>query len=279
MYKRIISRLDIKNGILVKGISLEGLRKLGDPIFFSKKYYNDNVDEIHFQDVVATLYGRDILFNIIEKNSRKIFVNVSVGGGIKNENDIDNLLRLGCDKVVINSEAVRNPNFLDIAVKKYGSSTICLAVETIKINNNYEVMIDTGREKTGLKLFDWVQKAQDIGVGEINVTEITSEGRGKGFNIQLYKELRNLIKVQLVAHGGAGSIKNLVDLFKISDVDAVSIASMFHYHYLSEVDTKDFDSKDGSKVYAKNFNNVEKEGYSIKKLKEELSKNGIKIRI
>ena len=154
MYKRIISRLDIKNGILVKGISLEGLRKLGDPIFFSKKYYNDNVDEIHFQDVVATLYGRDILFNIIEKNSRKIFVNVSVGGGIKNENDIDNLLRLGCDKVVINSEAVRNPNFLDIAVKKYGSSTICLAVETIKINNNYEVMIDTGREKTGLKLFD-----------------------------------------------------------------------------------------------------------------------------
>ena len=140
-------------------------------------------------------------------------------------------------------------------------------------------MIDTGREKTGLKLFDWVQKAQDIGVGEINVTEITSEGRGKGFNIQLYKELRNLIKVQLVAHGGAGSIKNLFDLFKISDVDAVSIASMFHYHYLSEVDKKDFDSKDGSKVYAKNFNNVEKEGYSIKKLKEELSKNGIKIRI
>ena len=160
MYKRIISRLDIKNGILVKGIGLEGLRNLGDPEPFLRTYYNQKIDEIHFQDVVASLYGRDVLFNIIERISKKIFVNVSVGGGIKDEYEVDKLLRLGVDKVVINSAAVRNPSLLEKLVKIYGSSTISVSIETAKIDKNYEIFIETGREKTNLELFRWIDKVQ-----------------------------------------------------------------------------------------------------------------------
>ena len=154
LYKRIISRLDVKNGILVKGINLEGLRNLGDPEHFSKIYYNQKIDEIHFQDIVASLYNRDVLFKIIEKISKKIFVNVSVGGGIRNINEVDKLLRIGADKVVINTAAVKNPKFLKKLVDVYGSSTISVAIETAKIENKYEVFIETGREKTGIELLN-----------------------------------------------------------------------------------------------------------------------------
>ena len=155
LYKRPISRLDIKNGILVKGINLE-LRNLGDPEYFSKKYYDENIDEIHFQDVVASLYNRKVLFDILERNSKNVFVNVSAGGGIKNLNDVDKLLRLGVDKVVINSEAVRNPKLLKDLVQMYGSSTI--SAETAKISDYYEVLIETGRERTGLDLLNGLIK-------------------------------------------------------------------------------------------------------------------------
>ena len=232
MYKRIISRLDIKNGILVKGISLEGLRNLGDPEYFSKVYYDQNIDEIHFQDVVATLYNRNVLFQIVERNSKKIFVNVSVGGGIKSEEEVDKLLRIGVDKVVINSAAVKNPEFLKKLVMRYGSSTISVNVETAKINEKYEILIETGRERTGLELYDWIDQLQNLRVGEIIVTEIPTEGRNKGFNINLFKDLRKRVETQLVAHGGAGPLDNIVKLFKYCDVDAISIASLFHYHYL-----------------------------------------------
>ena len=190
MLKRIISRLDVKNGILVKGINLEGLRNLGDPNYFAKKYYDDLIDEIHFQDIVASLYDRDSLSKIVEKNSKSIFVNVSVGGGIRTIKDADKLLRIGVDKIAINSEGVRNPNFLRELVKIYGSSTISVNIETIKTTNFYEVMIETGREKTGVDLFKWIEKLQDIGVGEIIITKINDEGKQNGFDVDFYKTMR-----------------------------------------------------------------------------------------
>ena len=179
MYKRIISRLDVKNGTLVKGINLEGLRNLGDPEHFSKIYYDQKIDEIHFQDIVASLYDRDVLFNIIEKISKKIFGNVSVGGGIRSLDEVDKLLRIGVDKIAINSAAVRKPKFLEQLVNIYGSSKISVNVETAKINNKYEIFIETGREKTGLELFEWIDTIQKMKVGEIIVTEIPLEGRNK----------------------------------------------------------------------------------------------------
>ena len=276
MYKRIISRLDIKNGILVKGIGLEGLRNLGNPESFLKTYYDQKIDEIHFQDVVASLYGRDVLFSIIEKISKKIFVNVSVGGGIKNVKEVDQLLRIGVDKVVINTAAVRNPDILEKLVKIYGSSTIGVNIETSKIGENYEVLIETGRERTKIDLFRWVDKVQELNVGEITVTEISREGRNKGFNINLYKDLRNRIDTQFIAHGGAGPLENIANLFNTADIDAVSIASLFHYKNIQPQDNLKLK---GSNSFIKSIKDDEKFGISILDLKKYLISQNIKIRI
>ena len=276
MFKRIIARLDIKNGSLVKGINLEGLRNLGDPDYFSKIYYDHGIDEIHFQDVVASLYNRDVLFKIVEKNSKKIFVNVSAGGGIRNEKEVDNLLRVGVDKVVINSAAVKNPLFLKKLVNKYGSSTIAVAIESNKIDNKYEVLIETGRERTGLELFEWVKKIQSFGVGEIIVTDISREGKNKGFNIELYEKLRPKVFVQLIAHGGAGPLDNIVNLFNLSDVDGISVASLFHYNYLK----KNLDSQlKGNNFFLQTFEDTDKKGTNIKDLKNYLKSKNIKVRL
>ena len=276
MLKRIISRLDVKNGILVKGINLEGLRNLGDPNYFAKKYYDDLIDEIHFQDIVASLYDRDSLSKIIEKNSKSIFVNVSVGGGIRTIKDADKLLRIGVDKIAINSEGVRNPDFLRELVNIYGSSTISVNIETIKTKNFYEVMIETGREKTGVDLFKWIDKLQDIGVGEIIITKINDEGKQNGFDVDFYKTMRKKIDVPLIAHGGAGSKENILKLFKETNVDGVSIASMFHYKYI----LKDYNSDMiGTNYFLKNFDEKASTGMLIKDLKKYLSDNKINIRV
>lgn len=276
MFKRIISRLDVKNGILVKGINLEGLRNLGDPNYFAKKYYDDLIDEIHFQDVVASLYNRNALTKIIEKNSKSIFVNVSVGGGIRSIKDADELLRIGVDKITINTAGVENPNFLRELVKIYGSSTISVNIEIIKLSDNYEVMIEAGREKTGLNLYHWVEELQQIGIGEIIITKINDEGKNKGFDINFYKSLRNKIDVPLIAHGGAGSKENILELFKETNIDGVSISSIFHYKYM----VKDNNSNTiGTNYFLKSYDEKSTSGIFIKDLKKYLANNKIKIRI
>ena len=226
MYKRIISRLDIKNGILVKGISLEGVRNLGEPGFFSKAYYKDCIDEMHFHNVIATLYESNMMFDIIEKNSKEIFVNVSVGGGLKNIKDVDKLLRW-CRQIVINCQ--EDPTFLKKLVEVYGATTISVNIETAKIDNKYEVFIETGRERTKLDLFKWIEEVQKVGVGEVIVTDIFSEGKNKGYNINLFKKIRENLDCQLVAHGGAGPKENILEIFQECNVDAVSVSSLFHY--------------------------------------------------
>ena len=276
MFKRVISRLDVKNGNLVKGINLEGLRNLGDPEYFVDLYYKEKIDEIHFQDVVATLYNRDVLFRIIEKISKKIFVNVSSGGGIKNIEDVDRLLRIGVDKVVLNSAAVKNPSLLRDLVRIYGASTIAVNIDAAKIDNKYEVLIETGRERTGLELNYWIDKVQSFGVGEIILTEISREGKNHGFNLKLYEEMRRKIDVQLVAHGGAGPLDNLVDLFKICNIDAVSIASLFHYYYMKP--NKNEKLK-GSNLFSQLHTQQQKSGLSILDLKKYLVSKGVKIRL
>jgi len=276
LYKRIISRLDIKNGVLVKGISLEGVRNLGDPDFFSNTYYKDSIDEMHFHNVIASLYDSNLVFEIIERNSKKIFVNVSVGGGIKNENEVDKLLRIGVDKIVINSAAVKNPDFLKRLVHIYGASTISVNIETAEINGKFKVFIETGRVNTDIDLHAWIDQIQECNVGEIIVTDIASEGKGKGYNIELFKDLRKRIDNQLVAHGGAGPKENILNLFKNCDVDAISVASLFHYHYL-KADKKS--ELKGSNYFIHFLDEKEKRGTSIIELKKYLIDNGVKVRL
>lgn len=158
MFKRIIARLDIKNNNLVKGINLEGLRNLGDPKYFALKYYEEGIDEIHYQDIVASLYDRNSIIEYISYAAKNVFVIISVGGGIRNNDDIDKVLRSGADKISMNSAAVKNPELIKIASKVYGSSTISINIETIKTTSGYEVLIDSGRQKTGLDLNKWIEK-------------------------------------------------------------------------------------------------------------------------
>lgn len=273
--KRIIGRLDIKNNNLVKGIHLEGLRVLGDPSYFSNKYYSHNIDEIHFQDVVASLYNRNQLDSVISSTVRDIFVPINVGGGIRSLDDIDKILKLGADKVTINSAGVKNPNFIKEAVEIYGSSTISVAIEAIKKENNYEVLIESGRENTYLKVFDWMEKVQLLGAGEISLTSIDREGTKKGFDIQLYSMAKQNISIPLVAHGGAGSIENIIEIFVESNVDAVSIASLLHYAYLPN---KMISSNAGNTDFLKNSKIENNKDNLIQDLKDRLRKSGVNVR-
>ena len=186
---RIIPRLDIKGPNLVKGIHLEGLRVLGKPETFAKFYYEQGADELFFQDTVASLYGRNSLHDIITKTAREIFIPLTVGGGLRTIDDIKNVLRAGADKVSINTAAVNNPNFIEEAALRFGSSTIVVSIEAIKDSNgSYYVYTDNGREHTGLEVVEWARKVEKLGAGELVITSVDNEGTGSGFDIELTKQ-------------------------------------------------------------------------------------------
>ena len=190
---RIISRIDIKNEFVIKGINLEGLRKIGDPLEIATNYYRDGIDEIMMMDAVASLYGRNNLFDIVEKSVKNIFVPITLGGGIRSLNDIDKALKSGADKVAINSYATENPNFIKEAVKNFGSSTITVYVEAKNVGEGkWEAYKNSGRDKTGLEIIDWIQKVQDYNCGELLITSIDYEGLQEGFDLEL---LNKLLKV------------------------------------------------------------------------------------
>lgn len=233
-YHRIIPKLDIKGESLVKGIHLEGLRVLGLPENFAYKYYLEGADEIFFQDTVASLYGRNSLLDIISKTAKNIFVPLTVGGGIRNIDDIKNILRAGADKVSINTAAVENPNLINEASNIFGSSTIVLSIEAVKQkNNSYLAYTDNGREHTGIDIFNWALDAQMRGAGEIFLTSVDKEGTGEGYDIDLIKKMSEIISIPLISHGGAGNLNDIKKAFKYGKSDALSMASILHYGYLS----------------------------------------------
>ena len=229
MIKRIIARLDIKNNFLVKGMHLEGLRILGYPELFSKKYFEEGIDEIIFQDVVASLYKRNQLSSLTNKISNNTFVPIIVGGGIRSINDIKETLVNGADRVSINTAAIENKKFIKEAVETFGSSTICISIETLKINNKYKIFTDSGRTEINTDTFDWIKEVQDLGVGEIILTSINNEGTGKGYDLNLLKLIYDSIKVPLLFNGGAGQINDFIELFKYKKVMGTCASSVFFF--------------------------------------------------
>jgi len=227
---RIIPRLDIKNGQLIKGINLEGLRILGDPLEYASYYYKSLADEIFYVDNVATLYGTNNLNKFISRTSKKLFIPMSVGGGIRSLHDIESVLNNGADKVCINSAAIDNQKFLKEAVQFYGSSTISILIETIKINNKYFISKSNGRDLVNLNPLDWALKAQDIGVGEVFLTSVNNEGLRSGFDISITQKISNRLDIPVVAHGGAGSKEDIFDVVSKTDISGVSVASLLHYN-------------------------------------------------
>jgi len=200
---RIIPRLDIKGPNLVKGIHLEGLRVLGKPEQFARSYYEQGADELLYMDVVASLYGRNSLLNIIEDTAKNIFIPLTVGGGIRSLEDIQKILRAGADKVSINTAAIRNPELIQSAANKFGSSTIVVAIEALLMpNGKYEAFTDNGREPTGVNVFEWALRAEKLGAGEIMVTSIDKEGTGKGFDVELIAKIGKLEQYSLSPYPG-----------------------------------------------------------------------------
>jgi cyclase len=230
---RIIPRLDIKGPNLVKGIHLEGLRVLGSPQQFAKYYYEQGADELFYQDVVASLYDRNSLGDIISATAKSNFIPLTVGGGIRTIEDIKNLLRLGADKVCINTGAIKNPNLINEASKKFGSSTIVVAIEAIKQSTGeHMAYVDNGREHTGIEVVSWAKKCEELGAGEIVITSVDKEGTGKGYDIELIKSITTAVDIPVIAHGGAGKMEDLIDPVKIAHADALCMGSILHYGYI-----------------------------------------------
>ena len=261
---RIIPRLDIKGTNLVKGIHLEGLRILGNPSNFAENYYENGADELLLMDVVASLYERNGLSELISEISKNIFIPITVGGGIRNILDVKNVLRAGADKVSINTAAIKNKKFIKEAINEFGSSTITIAIEAIKgLDGEYYAFTDNGRENSGLKAIEWAKEVERLGVGEIILTSVDNEGTGKGFDFDLL-ELFKSIKIPVIYHGGINNIENALNACEKFDIQGISIASCFHYKLIN-------DNTINSRVSCPKSISA----FSIKKLKSILKDNNI----
>jgi cyclase len=244
---RIIPRLDIKGPNLVKGIHLEGLRVLGKPERFARYYYESGADELIYMDVVASLYGRNSLLEIVRKTSQEIFIPLTVGGGLRSVDDIRTVLRAGADKVSLNTAVIRRPDLISEASKRFGSSTIVVSIEAKRQpNGSYEAYTDNGRVKTGLDVFEWAIRVADLGAGEILLTSIDLEGTGKGFDIGLTRKVSESVAIPVIACGGAGKVVDVHEVITQGRADAVSIASVLHYNYIREHYTDDDYSSEGN---------------------------------
>jgi len=230
---RIIGKIDIKEKNLVKGVSLEGLRVLGKSYEFSKFYYENGADELIYQDVVASLYGKNTLLDEISKTAENIFIPLTVGGGIRTLSDIEKILRSGADKVSINSAALKNPNFIAEAARKFGSSTVAISIEAVKQSDGqYLAYMENGRTKTNKEIINWLNIVQEKGAGEAIITFVDNEGRGLGYDLNFIKKLCKVSKIPIIIHGGTGYARQVVDLVKKTSVSGVAVASMFHYDYI-----------------------------------------------
>jgi cyclase len=235
---RVIPRLDIKAPNLVKGIRLEGLRVIGDPADHAQRYFEQGADELMYQDIVASLYGRNSLTDLVRKTAERIFIPLTVGGGIRSVTDIQALLRAGADKVCLNTAAVARPEFITEAASTFGSQCVVIAIETIRQpNGSWKAFTDNGREHTGLDAYDWARKAVDLGAGELLLTSVDREGTKKGFDLEFIKRLATTVGVPVVAHGGAGSAAHVAEVANLG-VDGVAIASVLHYKHNTVGDLK-----------------------------------------
>lgn len=277
--KRVIARLDIKGPNLVKGIHLEGLRVLGKPWDFARYYYENGADELIFQDVVASLYGRNCLYDIIVKTAKEIFIPLTVGGGLRTLEDIGTALRSGADKVSLNTAVIKNPGLIADAVKMFGASSIVVAIEAIKqANGEYLAFIDNGREYTGIEVFEWARKVEELGAGEILVTSVDKDGTGSGFDLDLVKVIAANASVPVIAHGGAACIQHMLDVFEQTEADAVAVASMLHYGFIQNISGVDhFDFQEEGNIEfikkARAFKNFGVE--SVRSIKEKLVDNEV----
>lgn len=227
---RIIPRLDIKGQNVVKGINLEGLRVVGNPSVFAKKYYEQGADELLYIDIVASLYERNNLLDIVERTATSgIFIPITVGGGLRTVEDIRKILRAGADKVAINTAAIKNPKLISEAASIFGTQCIVGSVQAKYTEGRWEAYIDNGRERTGKDAIEWARELVTLGAGELLITSVDNEGTEKGYDTDLIGKIAAQVSVPVIACGGAGSEDDVLDCFNKTHCSAVSMASILHY--------------------------------------------------
>ena len=248
--KRIIPCLDVKDGRVVKGVNFLGLADVSSPVKLAKHYSDSGADELVFYDITASSEGRALFTDILKEVAAKIFIPLTVGGGINTVDDFDRVLKCGADKVSVNSGAIRNPELIREAAERYGNQCVVISVDIKRVDGVFTVFAKGGRENTGMEAISWIKKCVSLGAGEVVVNSIDTDGVKGGFDIELLKLVCEAVNVPVIASGGAGCVKDFVDLFKqIPDIDAGLAASVFH------------------------FGEIE-----IKELKKELKENGITVR-
>ena len=249
--KRIIPCLDVKNGRVVKGVNFEGLSDVSDPVELAKFYSENYADELVFYDITASFEERKLFSKILCETAKNVFIPLTVGGGINTLEDFDRVLKCGADKVSVNSGAIKNPDLVYHAAKRYGDQCVVLSVDIKRVDNEFRVFSKGGREDTGMEAISWIKRCVDNGAGEIVVNSIDTDGVKKGFDIEMLRAVCDAVSVPVIASGGAGCIEDFTKLFKeLPKVDAGLAASIFHF---GEV--------------------------KIPELKEELKNNGISVRI
>lgn len=246
--KRIIPCLDIKNGRTVKGVNFEGLRDAGDPVELAKRYCDEGADELVFLDITATLEKRKTLIELVRRIAVEINIPFTVGGGIKTVDEIEDLLKAGADKASLNSSIVKDPELINRASSAFGAQAIVAAVDARKQGKGWNVYIKGGTENTGLDALKWMQEVEQRGAGEILLTSMDRDGTKSGFDIEILSKVAETIHIPVIASGGAGTIQHCIDAIQTGRADAVLAASIFHFKEIEILKLKQEMQKAGIKV-------------------------------
>ena len=240
--RRIVPCLDIKDGRVVKGVRFVDLSDAGDPVALARRYEAEGADELVFLDITATVEGRRATLAVVRAVARELTIPFAVGGGVRDVDGINDLLRAGCDKVSINSAAVRDQDLVRAAARRFGAQCVVVAIDARRaagVPSGFEVVVDGGRTPTGLDAVAWARTCEERGAGELLVTSIDRDGTRDGFDLPLTRAVRDACELPVIASGGAGAIEDFVDVFRVADADAALAASLFHYAELAIGDLKD----------------------------------------
>ncbi len=238
--KRIIPCLDVRDGRVVKGVNFGGLRDVSSPVELAKFYSNNGADELVFYDITASSDGRKLFTDILRETAANVFIPLTVGGGINTLADFDRVLKCGADKVSVNSGAIRNPDLISEAAKRYGDQCVVLSVDVKRVDGVFRVFAKGGRENTGMEAISWIRRCVDMGAGEVVVNSIDTDGVKGGFDMEMLEAVCNVVSVPVIASGGAGKIEDFVTLFHtLPKVDAGLAASIFHFGEVNIPDLKD----------------------------------------
>jgi len=239
--KRVIPCLDVDNGRVVKGVNFVNLVDAGDPVEIAKRYNEEGADEITFLDITATHQKRETIVNIVKEVAKEVFIPLTVGGGVRKLDDIYNLLAVGCDKVSINSSAIKNPNFIEEGAKRFGSQCIVVAIDAKRVGDNrWNVFTHGGRKDSGIDAIAWAKEAYERGAGELLVTSMDADGTKEGFDNQLNREISKVVEIPIIASGGAGTKEHIKDAFVEGEADAALAASIFHFREIEILDLKHY---------------------------------------